>query len=353
MSRCERFERERDAASANDLAALHAHADACADCDAARRRRVAYDEVVGRAVAALDAEGELSAAAWVRVRDGVEAAASPRRAWGWAWPVGIAAAGALAFVLVGRAQVEAPRVALSPSAPLASTSASPEGVAQAAPTLAAVDGPDHGDPQARPGEHLRTGAEARTVVAFGRHVLTLAPETDVEVVDWSPRAMVLRLRRGALDCDVARASADERFEVRSEGVRVRVLGTRFTVAVEGDGATGVSVEHGLVEVADAGGSTRLAAGQWDRFGGALSRVAPSGAPEVDSLVPGRAEAPAPASAGSSREPRGRRAPAVELIDIEVPDQRMERPAPEPPAATPPAPGGIRLIEIEVPPQRAE
>jgi hypothetical protein len=348
VSRCQRVADATAAADAQSLAALAAHAEACADCAQAQHAHAAYQHLVSGARRALDAEGDLAPEAWVAIRSGIDAATGRPNRWRLAWPVGLATA-ALGVALV----VVAPKFSAPDSRDPAAQLSAPEpaGVlpdrlpASTAPEAVARLGDDA--PSPGPGDVLSTADDARTIVAFGRHVLTLSPATAVEVVSWTPSSMIVTVRRGSLSCDVARASAAELFEVRTSQARVRVLGTRFSVTAERDGATAVHVGHGLVEVAHIGGTTRLAEGQADRFGGApAAKLAPEAQVEPEADGPRD-----PAARGSaSRAVRGH---SPQLIDIKVPDQAMEPPA----ASKRPAPkagagGDLKLIEIVVPPQSA-
>ncbi|MEZ4264862.1 MAG: FecR domain-containing protein [Myxococcota bacterium] len=356
--RCERYETEQwDAADARAVSALDAHADGCRDCGAARERRASYDAVVGRARAAASAAEDLTPQAWVQIREGVEAATARPARWAFAWPAALAGAAALALAMVWFApstddpHTDRATTAASVTPAASSPAASPSAPRSPAADLAKAQSPDATEDILAPGALVEATDDARTLVAFGRHVLTLAPASAFEVISWTPDAMILDVRRGSLECDVARATAEELFEVRSGHARVRVLGTRFTVSVEGDGATGIRVAHGLVEVTHPAGTSRLAAGQWDRFGGRLTTDTKAGAGSAGS----------PASAYTPRAARpsdhaGRVSDPTKLIDIKVPDQRMDKPGaglsgpPARPAAA--RREDLKLIEIVVPPQGA-
>lgn len=350
MKRCVQYELGAlDALNSRALAELEAHADGCSDCTASRTRHRAYDGVVSRARAAAAAQEDLEPLAWVRIREGVDAGARGGRRWAMAWPVALAAVAALAVAMLwlgpaengsknpvptdGIAGFDAPRQA--PQAPPNSVTAAAR---EAAPA----------DELYAPGTRIESTDEARMMVAYGRHILTLAPRSVIDVISWSSDAMVLEVRRGSLECDVARASVDELFEVRSGQTQVRVLGTRFTVAAQSDGATGVAVAHGMVEVTHPSGTARLAAGQSERFGGAPAQDAATEQVEAD-----EASESAPARGARSHEPRNRRGDPTKLIDIKVPDQRMDVPVKAMPSnqrRAEPKGDDMKLIEIVVPPQ---
>lgn len=357
MKRCERYELGAlDSLDSQALAELEAHAEACSECSAARTRRSGYDAVVARARAAADTQADLTPATWLRIRAHVDTRAERRARWGSLWPVGLAAVAALAVALVwlgptrGGSDFPVAVDRIAASNRVASDTARPapqppaEVVASAAPVLA--------DAIYRPGTRLETSDEARTLVAFGRHILTLKPRSSMVVVSWADDAMILEVTRGSLECDVARASAEELFEVRSGQTQIRVLGTRFTVVAEPGGVTRVEVAHGIVEVTDPTGVARLAAGQSERFSGAPP--ADTEAPQYEAPAAPAAPDTAPARGSRGAEPRSGRTDTTKLIDIKVPDQRMDLPVAPQPTTPPRAPGsdGMKIIEIVVPPQSA-
>lgn len=344
MKTCVRYELGAlDARDPQAVAALQAHADVCPDCAATRARWGSYDALVSRARAAAAAQEDLTPEAWVRIRERIDARAERRGRWGLVWPLGLAAAAALAVAMVWLRPAEG-----GPDLPVTADRIAADGAARQTPRppakVAAAVAP--ADPIYAAGTRIDAADEALTLVAFGRHILTLGPRASMKVVSWADDAMVLEVLRGSLECDVARASAEELFEVRSGPTRVRVLGTRFTVVAQRDGATGVEVSHGMVEVTHPAGTAHLVAGQSERFSGAL----------VGEAEAQRLEADQGSDAASTRagEPRGRRGDATKLIDIKVPDQRMDAPA----APKPAEPrhrrrgDGMKLIEIVVPPQTA-
>jgi transmembrane sensor len=82
---------------------------------------------------------------------------------------------------------------------------------------------------------------------------------DLRVEEDTAQRVVARLT-GSARFDVV-SNPTRTFEVRSGDVRVRVLGTAFTVRQIEAGRTSVSVEHGRVQVAWLGGATLLTDGQ--------------------------------------------------------------------------------------------
>ncbi|PKN58272.1 MAG: hypothetical protein CVU56_06415 [Deltaproteobacteria bacterium HGW-Deltaproteobacteria-14] len=110
---------------------------------------------------------------------------------------------------------------------------------------------------------------------------------------------------GAVTCDVNRAVDEDVFEVVSGDVTVHVLGTIFTVARGGDGATRVAVERGRVGVVEGAGAMReVSAGESATFGDPTEA-------RTDELP----DEPRGARRGGHHGPR--------VIQIDVPDQRMD------------------------------
>jgi transmembrane sensor len=96
-------------------------------------------------------------------------------------------------------------------------------------------------------------------LADGSQVSLLSADSRVEVVEQTPAWVRARLGAGAARFDV-RHDAARVFEVESGEVRVRVLGTAFSLTREG-AFTRVAVERGAVRVQWAGGEALLSAGQ--------------------------------------------------------------------------------------------
>jgi len=93
---------------------------------------------------------------------------------------------------------------------------------------------------------LRIGDERNAVV-------TIMPETSVELQDWSSRVTTLVLSRGTVRARVAHRNPGEHFQVLTENARVSVVGTEFSVCCEGDGETVVATLSGRVRVERADG----------------------------------------------------------------------------------------------------
>lgn len=119
----------------------------------------------------------------------------------------------------------------------------------------------------------------------GSRVSLLGAGSRVDVLQQTPVLVRTQLSVGSARFDV-RHDAARVFEVESGDVKVRVLGTAFSVAREG-AFTRVSVERGAVRVQWTGGETVLAAGQ---FGSYPPVIAPRGSAEpLGELAGGVAE----------------------------------------------------------------
>ena len=112
-------------------------------------------------------------------------------------------------------------------------------------------------------------------IAMAGATLDVAPESAVSFGGGRGGATVVVLDRGAVTCEVAPRSKRAPFIVEAGATRVTVIGTRFTVNRVGEHAT-VSVEHGLVEVADTDMTELVRAGERYRPGEpvALAPLAP-------------------------------------------------------------------------------
>ncbi|MDB4982119.1 MAG: iron dicitrate transport regulator FecR [Myxococcales bacterium] len=102
-------------------------------------------------------------------------------------------------------------------------------------------------------------------IAITGAALEIAPESAVSFGAGKDGAMVVVLDRGAVTCEVAPRTNRAPFIVEAGMTRVTVIGTRFTVRRLGEHAA-VSVEHGLVEVADTDMTELVHAGESFRPG---------------------------------------------------------------------------------------
>jgi hypothetical protein len=109
----------------------------------------------------------------------------------------------------------------------------------------------------------------------------------------TPAGVHIVLERGEVDCAVAPRNGRPPFVVLAADVRVEVVGTRFTVAREGD-AVRVTVSKGVVRVVRAGDESLVPAGQrWPE-------------PEPPAVAPPAAQPERPFGAKPALTPRGER-----------------------------------------------
>jgi FecR protein len=132
---------------------------------------------------------------------------------------------------------------------------------------------------------VTTGSPSRFTI--GDSSLWIEPSSLVLVSGDDEHGVDVVLDRGTVTCEVAPRRGRPAFVVDAGEVRVRVVGTRFTVT-RGATDTSVGVDHGVVEVAALGVVTVLHDGErW-----------PAPAAEVSGMPPGRAASPDEASPGS-------------------------------------------------------
>lgn len=145
---------------------------------------------------------------------------------------------------------------------------------------------------------LQTASDRLDVDLHDGSRLELARETRLFLAEAEATAVEIALERGRVVCDVVPNPA-RRFVVSTQGVEVRVTGTRFSVERSDDGhRVTVSVERGSVEVFMGGKELRkLAAGETWSLDDREVAAAPSSevAPPPAGL--------APAGVASQREPR--------------------------------------------------
>ncbi|HEX3771545.1 MAG TPA: FecR domain-containing protein, partial [Polyangiaceae bacterium] len=111
------------------------------------------------------------------------------------------------------------------------------------------------------GDRLRVAtSDSASEVTVGESSLVVAPRSLVMVSGDDEHGIDVVLDRGAVTCEVAPRRGRPPFVVDAGGVRVRVVGTRFTVARDGT-ATSVAVDHGVVEVSASGQVTVLHDGE--------------------------------------------------------------------------------------------
>jgi hypothetical protein len=177
------------------------------------------------------------------------------------------------------------------------------------------------------------GSDSR--VAVGESEVDVSPDSAVLVTGDDARGVLVVVDRGRVDCEVAPREGRPPFVVQAGDVRVRVVGTHFTVArdAQGGGAH-VSVSHGVVEVTSHGQTVSVHAGdEWPPV------APPPPAPTAQNTPP----APEPvATAPRTRArhpPRAvpRRARAAQAPETQAPVAPATGSAPGVPPATAPPP----------------
>jgi len=154
----------------------------------------------------------------------------------------------------------------------------------------------------------QTSADARLVTTesasqftIGESSLDVAPRSTVLVHGDDAHGVDVVLDRGGVTCEVAPRRGRPAFVVDAGEVRVRVVGTRFTVQREGSTA-GVHVDHGAVEVTSRGAVTMLHDGEsWPSA--PVAAASPTAPPSLVAPVAPVAEAVAPVPVASSRSLR--------------------------------------------------
>ncbi|HEV3030076.1 MAG TPA: FecR domain-containing protein [Polyangia bacterium] len=162
-------------------------------------------------------------------------------------------------------------------------------------------------------------------IAIGGATLDVAPQSAISFGGERGGTVVVVLDRGTVTCEVAPRAKRAPFIVEAGATRVTVIGTRFSVRRVGEHAT-VSVDHGLVEVADTNMTELVHAGERYTPGQAVTREpVASSAPSPVATAPTPALA-TPAAGATARvptredptpAPRQRHPRRVALADAEV------------------------------------
>ncbi|MCA9667046.1 MAG: FecR domain-containing protein [Myxococcales bacterium] len=154
------------------------------------------------------------------------------------------------------------------------------------------------------GTVLRTAKTPMQVALADGSTIKAQPATELQLLSGSKTQVRFALRRGKAAFEVARDKKRD-FIVEAGDVRVRVVGTRFSVAraAAGNGVE-VVVARGIVEVRDGQGKTlRLSAGQrWSR-GVNLALASPAKQPPSPPVPPAppRVEPPDDGTRGGDAE----------------------------------------------------
>lgn len=115
------------------------------------------------------------------------------------------------------------------------------------------------------GQVIQTAATATRIVDRATATLVLTPSTRLELQDWDGRTTRLRLEAGRVDCDVLHRSAGQTFEVVTAWGSVQVVGTRFAVTRQVEGAMDVEVFEGRVSVRTPSGAEVASVGSGEAF----------------------------------------------------------------------------------------
>lgn len=198
---------------------------------------------------------------------------------------------------------------------------------------------------------LAEAATEITTTTSGSHIdiagaaLDVAPQSAVSVGGGPGGSTVVVLERGAVTCEVAPRTTRAPFVVQAGQTRVTVIGTRFTVRRVGDRAA-VSVEHGLVEVADTNMTELVHVGERFVPGEGVTRAplasAEAEAPPASAPEPAREE---PAAPQPARAPHRRVVARADVHAIEAP---VAAPRAEAAAIAPAAETAVHSVEVEAP-----
>jgi hypothetical protein len=105
-----------------------------------------------------------------------------------------------------------------------------------------------------------TTGKSSSHLALPGLALEVQPESAVVVGAETPQGLLIVLDGGSITCQVAPRQRDAPLIVQAGGVRVQVVGTRFSVTRLGESAR-VQVYEGVVEVRSQGHSLRVGAGE--------------------------------------------------------------------------------------------
>jgi hypothetical protein len=168
--------------------------------------------------------------------------------------------------------------------------------------------------------------DSASSVTVGESSLVVAPRSFVVVSGDDDRGIDVVLDRGAVTCEVAPRKGRPPFVVDAGDVRVRVVGTRFTVARDAL-AVSVAVDHGTVEVTSSGKVATLHDGErWPDAEVPGTPVSP--VPMANASAAAADGPPAHATAGTAPLSPGRPHPAS------VQESAPARPSPHDVGAAP-------------------
>ncbi len=195
-------------------------------------------------------------------------------------------------------------------------------------------------------------------VALGESDVDVAPESAVLVSGDDERGIMVVVDRGKVECEVAPRKGRPPFVVQAGDVRVKVVGTRFTVArdAQGGGAH-VLVAHGIVEVTSHGQTTTLHDG--DSWPAAQTTQTPTAIAPVTPSTVTQNDPPTPAPRTVPRSSRHKSAPLSKTTSPKAPIAATADPPASPaapvaqaaPVGTPP-PASPPSLNLPPPPPAA-
>jgi hypothetical protein len=238
---------------------LQDHLDGCLHCQRTVDEVRRYQTWLLRSKApVLSPEGRATVDERIRVLSGQWSPpprVSPRLAWGIALAVAAVLVFALGRPLVSK-RAEAHRDFQDRIEEARQTGTRGKGLQTGAVEAVEVAGQDGAWKAMVAGTLLEGGMKLRApagrtgrVVVPGRFELTLAQGSEVEIIGMGALDAWLRLADGAVECQVQKLQAGQRFSVMFAGFRASVVGTRFIVKhPRADNAVAVVVSEGAVRV---------------------------------------------------------------------------------------------------------
>ncbi|HVX95367.1 MAG TPA: FecR family protein [Polyangia bacterium] len=196
------------------------------------------------------------------------------------------------------------------------------GAAVAAAAFVARDA-RHTAPQPSSAAQVSTTSSGSHIAIAGA-TLDVAPQSAINI-GARDGAVVIALERGSVTCEVAPRSKRAPFIVEAGATRVTVIGTKFSVHRVGEHAT-VSVDHGLVEVADTNMTELVHAGERFRPGEPVTREPLASEPEAAAAP--SAAAPAPVTIAAEVQPTPAPRHHVRRLALALPGQPSLPPRPE-------------------------
>lgn len=168
------------------------------------------------------------------------------------------------------------------------------------------------------GAEVASAAEPRVTRFADGSTAELGPASSLSLEKQASELVEVKLHAGRATFEVAKRPARQ-FVVKAHDVRVRVVGTRFTVNDTG-GVVDVTVERGIVEVMRGGELVNLTAGQsWHSNVQTAAVVPPPSAAAIEDDDAEEDDAPAPATAAAApkrvKRAKGKRiaAPAQSML----------------------------------------